>query len=123
MRAVVLGSGPVVADDGAGVAKNYGPVTPTAYEGMGIIHEVLRWYKLKRGRGREMRASGAVVATCPHCERDTPVFATEYDTHGDPLSFSVCVWCEGFIEYDGTTATAHEPYATLEEIQGVSLLL
>lgn len=90
---------------------------------MGILHKAIRWYKLNRSRGKEMRMQGAVVATCPHCRNDTPVFHTEYNSYGTPLSFSVCVWCEGFIEYDGTTATAHEPYTTIKEIQDVSLLL
>ena len=90
---------------------------------MGLLHTVVRWYKLNRGRGKEMRARGAILATCPHCDHDTPVFRTEYDSHGHPLSFSVCVWCTGYIEYDGTTATAHEPYATIQEIQSVSVLL
>ena len=90
---------------------------------MGLIHKAVRWYKLNRGRGNEMRTQGALVASCPHCENDTPVFLTEYDSHGNPLSFSVCVWCEGYIEYDGTTATAHEPYATIKEIQEISLFV
>jgi len=90
---------------------------------MEIVHKVLRWYRLNRGRGKEMRAQGATIAPCPHCENDTPVFHTEYDSRGNRLSFSVCVWCEGYIEYDGTTATAHEPYVTIREIQGVSMLL
>jgi hypothetical protein len=90
---------------------------------MGLIHRAVRWYKLNLGRGKEMRTQGAIVASCPHCGNDTPVFHTEYDSHGDPLSFSVCVWCAGYIEYDGTTATAHEPYATIQEIQTVSLFV
>ena len=90
---------------------------------MGIVHKALRWYKLNRGRGKEMRTQGAIVAPCPHCRNDTPVFETEYDSHGNPLSFSVCVWCEGYIEYDGLTATAHEPYTTIKGIQDVSVVL
>ena len=73
---------------------------------MGLIHKAVRWYKLNRGRGREMRTRGAIVATCPHCHNDTPVFQTEYDLQGNPLSFSVCVWCEGYIEYDGANSGA-----------------
>jgi hypothetical protein len=88
---------------------------------MGTIHNVVRWYKLAWGRGRQMRQRGAIVETCPHCEKDTPVFRTEYDSRGNPLSFVVCVWCDGFIEYDGKTATVREPYAARDGNTPVSM--
>lgn len=77
---------------------------------MGFVYAFRRWRKLNRGHGRAMRDAGAAVMACPHCGNDTPIYRSEYDADRRALSFSVCVWCEGYIEYDGTTPRT--PYAT-----------
>lgn len=81
------------------------------------LHRVVRWVKLNHGVGKEMRSHGAEILSCPHCDRDTPVFRTEYSSTGTPISFSVCLWCDGVIEYGPGAARPHEPYATARDIQ------
>lgn len=84
---------------------------------MRVIHSVRRWYKLNHGRGKEMRENGAEILSCPHCEDDTPVYQTEYGSDGTPVSFSVCIWCEGPIEYGELSEQPHEPYLSVAEAQ------
>lgn len=64
-----------------------------------------------------MREAGATVELCPHCGKDTPVYPSSYGADGAPLSFSVCVWCEGIVEYGPDAATPHDPYAGAEAIR------
>ena len=84
---------------------------------MGLIYRLRRWVKLGFGTGKSMREAGATVSPCPHCGRETPVYRSEYNRSGDPVSFSVCVWCRGFIEWSSGAAASHEPYASADEIQ------
>lgn len=97
--------------------KSYDYWLPNLRTGMEIIHTMVRWYKFNYGVGREMRAQGAEVMPCPYCGHDTAVYQSDYDPTGDPISFSVCLWCEGFIEYSGATTRPHEPYATVRDLQ------
>lgn len=87
---------------------------------MGIVHKIVRWYKLTYGTGKEMCENGARIAPCPHCGNDTPVYRSSYDSKGEPLSFSVCVWCDGLIEQRPDALAPHSPYATREEIDRVN---
>ena len=84
---------------------------------MEIVRQVIEWYRFNRGVGKRMLDDGAEPMPCPHCERETPVFRSSYDSTGDPTSFSVCCWCGGLIEYSGASRRPHEPYATAREIQ------
>lgn len=84
---------------------------------MEFVREAVRWYRLNRGVGKRMLSEGAELLPCPHCERKTPVYRSAYDATGDPISFSVCLWCMGLIEYSGVSRRPHEPYATAKEIQ------
>lgn len=84
---------------------------------MNPVRPLVRWYKLSHGVGKEMRDRGAELMACPHCGDDTPVYRSAYDSAGTPLSFTVCLWCEGLIEYSGPTDEAHEPYATIRDSQ------
>jgi len=87
---------------------------------MGIIHRLVRWVKLTRGVGREMRERGATVQPCPHCGNDTPVYRSAENDAGEPTSFSVCLWCEGLIEYGSIALAPHHPYASTEEIMAAN---
>ncbi|WP_225333624.1 hypothetical protein [Halomicrobium urmianum] len=84
---------------------------------MGLLHTLRKWYALRLGSGREMRENGATLHPCPHCERETPVFETEYDRDGRPVSFTVCLWCRGLIEYGELSAEPHEPFLSAGEAQ------
>lgn len=64
-----------------------------------------------------MRKHGAEVMACPHCGRGTPVFRSDYDRTGTPLSFTVCLWCEGYLEWNGYTGKAHKPYTGLKRVR------
>ncbi|MFB6130559.1 MAG: hypothetical protein ABEJ28_07040 [Salinigranum sp.] len=57
-----------------------------------------------------MLAAGATPMCCPHCGAETPVYESDYDESGDPVSFSVCLWCDGLVEFDARTGEVHEPY-------------
>ena len=84
---------------------------------MQFIHRLKRWYSFNRGRGREMLAAGATPRQCPHCGVETPVYRSSYDRTGSPVSFSVCLWCDGFIELDDLSNEPREPYATPTELR------
>lgn len=84
---------------------------------MGLITRVVRWYKLTYGVGDTMLSAGAELLPCPHCGAETPVYHTTYDATGDPVSFSVCLWCEGLIEYSTAVGHPHHPYATAQELR------
>jgi hypothetical protein len=84
---------------------------------MGLVHRVLRWYKLNYGVGNTMLAEGAELLACPHCETDTPIYRSAYDSAGDPVSFSVCLWCGGLIEYSDLSGRPHEPYVSARDLQ------
>lgn len=84
---------------------------------MGIIQNVVRWYKLNLGVGKQMVNEGAALMSCPYCDEATPVFQSTYNSDGLPISFSVCLWCNGFIEYGRTSLQTHEPYATAQDSQ------
>lgn len=84
---------------------------------MRVIHAVRKWYKLNLGRGRAMRRNGAVIRSCPHCEEATPVYRTEYGSGGAPVSFSICLWCDGPIEFGDPSDQPHEPYLSATEAQ------
>lgn len=75
------------------------------------IHRLKRWYSFNYGRARAMVEAGATPMRCPHCDEETPLYASEYGGSGDPLTFTVCLWCEGFVEFDEEARTTHEPYA------------
>lgn len=64
-----------------------------------------------------MREHGANVMACPHCGHDTPVFESEYDRARNPISFTVCLWCDGYIEWNGCSETPHVPYEQVTEVQ------
>jgi len=57
-----------------------------------------------------MRERGATVVQCPRCGNETPVYETSYDASGEPLSFSVCLWCSGYVEYDPTRSLVRAAY-------------
>lgn len=78
------------------------------------LYRLRRWLKLEHGRGRAMRDAGASVVACPLCSRDTPVYVTPYTPDGEPLLFSVCVWCGGHIEWPGTAVRPREAYGFSE---------
>lgn len=84
---------------------------------MGLVHDAIKWYSFTRGVGKQMLDHGATLMPCPHCEKETPVFQSAYNSAGLPISFSVCRWCDGIIEHSGATRHPHEPYATAREIQ------
>lgn len=84
---------------------------------MGLLHRMVRWYKFNYGIGNAMRSAGAELLPCPHCDTETPIYRSTYDSTGDPISFSICLWCDGFIEYSDTIGRPHEPYASVQEIQ------
>lgn len=84
---------------------------------MEFIQNVVRWYKLNRGIGKRMLDQGAELMPCPYCESETPVFRSAYNSTGMPISFSVCLWCEGILEYSGASRRPHEPYATARDLQ------
>ena len=46
-----------------------------------------------------MREKGATIRACPHCHQRTPIYRSKYTTAGEPLTFTVCLWCDGLIEY------------------------
>ncbi|MFT4889506.1 MAG: hypothetical protein ACI9YT_000415 [Halobacteriales archaeon] len=81
-----------------------------------MLHKLISWYKFSHGRGKEMLENGASLEPCPHCGKDTPVYRSTYSSRGEPLSFSVCVWCESLIEYNTTALKPHHPFATPAEI-------
>jgi hypothetical protein len=82
-----------------------------------LIHRLRQWYIFQYGRGKTMRDHGATLLPCPHCGNETPVYHSSYDTAGNPIDFSVCLWCEGLIEYSGMTTDPHEPYASAKDVQ------
>ena len=82
---------------------------------MGILQTAIRWYRLNHGGGKRMLEHGAELLPCPHCETETPVFESTYDADGMPGSFSVCLWCDGLIEYDPAVARPHEPYVITDD--------
>lgn len=84
---------------------------------MKLIYRMVRWLKLNYGVGKTMCTNGAEVLSCPHCDHETPVYRSDYDSTGAPLSFSVCLWCDGLIEYGGATMDPHEPYASAKDLQ------
>ncbi|WP_435196402.1 hypothetical protein [Natronomonas sp. EA1] len=84
---------------------------------MRFLHELIRWYKLNHGIGKAMCAAGAEIMACPHCGDGTPIYRSAYDSGGTPLSFTVCLWCEGFIEYSPTLGRPHEPYASARDVR------
>lgn len=84
---------------------------------MGLVQNVVRWYKLTYGVGKQMVADGAELMSCPYCEAKTPVFQSAYNSAGLPISFSLCLWCDGFLEYSGASLQPHEPYATARDVQ------
>ncbi len=84
---------------------------------MRIVQNVIRWYRLNHGVGKEMLESGAELMPCPYCEKETPVFQSTYNSAGLPILFSVCLWCDGFIEFSGASLEPHEPYATAHDPQ------
>lgn len=84
---------------------------------MRVIHSARKWFKLNLGRGKAMCENGADVRSCPYCENDTPVYRTEYGSDGTPVSFSVCVWCQGLIEYGELSDEPHEPYLSAADAQ------
>lgn len=84
---------------------------------MSLIHAVRKWYKLNLGRGKAMCENGAEILSCPHCGDETPVYQTEYASDGTPISFSVCLWCQGSIEYGELSDQPHEPYLSAAEAQ------
>lgn len=84
---------------------------------MSLIHRLHRWYVLKRGLGRAMLERGATIKVCPHCEQETPVYRSEYNDQGDPVTFTVCLWCGGFMELSGLSSRPHPPYAKAKDVQ------
>jgi hypothetical protein len=84
---------------------------------MGLIHNAVRWYRFNHGDGKRMLDRGAELMRCPYCEEETPIYRSAYDSTGMPISFSVCLWCEGILEYSGASRHPHEPYATAREIR------
>ncbi|ADB63351.1 hypothetical protein Htur_4550 (plasmid) [Haloterrigena turkmenica DSM 5511] len=85
---------------------------------MGLVQNVVRWYKLNHGVGKQMLDRGAELLSCPHCHEETPIFRSSYDSLGNPLSFSVCLWCDGLVEYSDGVSQPHAPYATARDLQG-----
>ena len=79
------------------------------------IHRLKRWYSFKYGRARAMIEAGASPMPCPHCDAETPLYPSQYDGAGSPVSFTVCLWCEGFVEFDGEAQVPHEPYAAVDD--------
>ncbi|MDY6817184.1 MAG: hypothetical protein SVG88_00875 [Halobacteriales archaeon] len=75
-----------------------------------------QWYRLNWGMGKQMRQAGATIRQCPHCQEPTPVFESEYDTDDDPITFTVCLWCDGLIEYRPDVSQPYPPYASQELI-------
>ena len=75
------------------------------------IHRLKRWYSFNYGRAKEMVEAGATPMRCPHCDAETPLYVTEYDAAGEPVSFTVCLWCDGFVEFDEAADAPREPYA------------
>jgi hypothetical protein len=63
-----------------------------------------------------MVEAGATPMRCPHCDAETPIYASEYDTAGNPVSFTVCLWCGGIVEFSEMTEAPHEPYATTGDL-------
>lgn len=84
---------------------------------MGILHSVARWYKLTHGSGKRMQADGAAVLACPHCECATPVYQSDYNARGEPVSFTVCLWCKQCIEYNDAVGEPQKPYADTAQQQ------
>lgn len=84
---------------------------------MGLVQNVVHWYKLNHGVGKQMVDNGAEHMVCPYCDAETPVFQSTYNSSGLPISFSVCLWCDGIIEYSGASLQPHEPYATARDLQ------
>ena len=84
---------------------------------MKLVETVKQWYSLTHGRGKRLLDQGAELMVCPFCEEETPIFQSEYNTAGMPVSFSVCLWCEGVIEYSEGAVAPHEPYATARDLQ------
>jgi len=84
---------------------------------VGLLHTLRKWYALRLGSGREMRENGATLHPCPHCERETPVFETQYGRDGRPVTFTVCLWCQGLIEYSELSTEPHEPFLSAGEAQ------
>lgn len=84
---------------------------------MGLFKKVVRWYKLNHGVGDTMLTAGAELRPCPHCAAETPVYRTTYDSSGNPVSFTVCLWCAGLIEYSGAVGHPHDPYASVQELR------
>jgi hypothetical protein len=76
---------------------------------MRILHTFRRWYRLHRGQAKQMRNRGAVVRSCPHCCQRTPVYHSKYTSVGEPLTFTVCLWCDGLIEYQRANSP-QKPY-------------
>ncbi len=85
---------------------------------MSLIQYVVRWYRLNCGVGKQMLDQGAELRSCPHCTEETPVYRSGYDSLGNPISFSVCLWCDGLIEYSDGVSRPHAPYATTRDLQG-----
>lgn len=81
---------------------------------MRVFHKLIHWYRLNHGIGEKMRDKGAVLMPCPHCEAKTYVYRSQYDETGMPISFSICLWCEGVIEYGGLDIFPTEPYRSHE---------
>lgn len=58
---------------------------------MGLVQNVVRWYKLNHGIGKQMLDNGAELMPGPYCEAETPVFQSTYDSSGLLILFSVCL--------------------------------
>lgn len=85
--------------------------------GMGLVHDLRKWYSLNWCQGKAMRENGAEILPCPHCGAETPVYQSDYGNDGWPMSFSVCLWCNGAIEYSELGSDPHEPYLSTKEAQ------
>jgi hypothetical protein len=83
---------------------------------MGVVDRLRRWYVLTFGRGKRMLEHGAEVEPCPHCGDETPVYRSSYDRWLDPVTFSVCLWCDGLIEYDDRAVSPRPPFTSPGEV-------
>lgn len=81
-----------------------------------LLRRLRNWWSLRYGRARRMCKHGAVPKPCPHCDRTTPVYRTANAVTGEPTAFSVCLWCDGLIEYGDAQERPREPYTAAQEI-------
>lgn len=81
---------------------------------MGIIHALIRWYRLNHGIGKAMDENGAELVSCPYCGNETYVYRSQYNDIEMPTVFSVCLWCDGIIESGKRNKYPSEPFGSRE---------